>query len=872
MSSPPPINQKQSRWGLFLAGVESRLDTILADEDPRSTNPKATLVSRDHVERKDAASNLLSGNAKAEGISRSPSTSSTNRTQDRLNEKLAKAMANRNLNRMNEKSPTTSNLTSRTASPANGLASQRSSTEIKREGVQIDQRRIGCEAGFQEGIADNGPSEEILKVQELETSLDTSVVEDANQQRSSMDSKRSTPARQSLDLPRLTPDAMDLPETNGVDSGHDTKTPAQYEENILQMKSDYEAAELRRQEETHLYLERIDALQSKLQYLTREAADVAKRSISEATPGSLDEKLAIRDEKISLLMEEGHKLSQTELKHMSIIKKLRAKAAEDEKRLADTKRISEKHENAAREARERAKRAEDLEQRATEKNKSLLKLEKELENTTKDVNSKDILILDLQAQLADVTSAARIAEEKVQVEALEAEKKRTADLLDELSYIKAGKELAEKQHQTEMREAKEKAEREKERARVAEIERQGEQNILESRLEAFRARAEEASAASSEDIQAKLLRQIETLQNQYAVASENWQGIEGSLLTRVTALEKERDDISRREAEIRRKARESNLKSRRAEEELQQALAKTEDTGYKLMQQKSQVQLLQERALKAEADTTAIRKELNAEREALDAKRAQRLEHEKPRPREDASRTPDTLYQQFRAESPINYAGNRKGSNADKTGSHSRRYQGLAITGMGHPSQERSLSRHSSSQPLGNSEPRPPSRQDSVGQPSASGGIPETPSIQIGNEDDFFDGVKTPATPERTINDMISVSTAAAGPSVQLVERMSAAVRRLESEKEASKDELARLSSQRDEAREQVVGLMREVEEKRSADERVKQLEKEVAEINARYLTTLEMLGEKSEKVEELKADVADVKQMYRELVDSTMR
>ena len=32
------------------------------------------------------------------------------------------------------------------------------------------------------------------------------------------------------------------------------------------------------------------------------------------------------------------------------------------------------------------------------------------------------------------------------------------------------------------------------------------------------------------------------------------------------------------------------------------------------------------------------------------------------------------------------------------------------------------------------------------------------------------------------------------------------------------------------------------------------------------------MLGEKSELVEELKADVADVKQMYRELVDTMGR
>ena len=167
-----------------------------------------------------------------------------------------------------------------------------------------------------------------------------------------------------------------------------------------------------------------------------------------------------------------------------------------------------------------------------------------------------MLIQDLQIQLSQATSAAKEAEVKANAEALESERRRAADLADELSSAKTEKDLAEKQHQYELRQLREKAEREKERARVAEIERQGELNILESRLEAYRARAEEASAGQTGDVQAKLLRQIETLQNQYAVASENWQGIEGSLLARVTALEKERDDIAKRESDVRRKARE----------------------------------------------------------------------------------------------------------------------------------------------------------------------------------------------------------------------------------------------------------------------------------------------------------------------------
>ena len=101
---------------------------------------------------------------------------------------------------------------------------------------------------------------------------------------------------------------------------------------------------------------------------------------------------------------------------------------------------------------------------------------------------------------------------------------------------------------------------------------------------------------------------------------------------------------------------------------------------------------------------------------------------------------------------------------------------------------------------------------------------------------------------------------------------MSATVRRLESEKADLKDELGRLAAQRDESREQVVVLMKEVEEKSGMEGRVKELEKEVKSVGQRYETTLEMLGEKSERVEELTQDVGDLKEMYRELVEKTMK
>ncbi len=568
MASPLPTAQKSaSRWGSFLAGVESRLDNILLDEE---TAKKASEVrdgsKQEQPGRKEAMAVPPAGKP---AVSR---TASANRAQDRLNEKLARAMANKTLAKKGDTSVTTSGAPSRTASPVNAAMSPRTSSDLQREESSVTELNNGQDKAPDEPATTNGASagdgveEEAseAKVPGIEPTIDMPAIaieevkDESNGPRPSTDSRGSVSTRQSFELARATtPSALESPMTNGVVIDSGLKMPEEYEKVIDQMRSDHEAAELRRQEETHTYLEQIDALQSKLQYLTKEAAEIAKSASADAKQGSLEQKVAVKDEKIALLIEEGQKLSQTELKHMSIIKRLRAKANEDEKSVADSKRLIEKYEKAAREAQERAKRAETAEKRASERVKSLSKAETDLETTRAGCEARDSLITDLQVQLSQDTSAAKEAEVKANERALETERRRAADLADELSSIKSEKELAEKQYLNELREPREKAEREKERAKVTEIERQGEQSILESRLEAYRARAEEASAGQGGDVQAKLLRQIETLQNQYAVASENWQGIEGSLLSRLTALEKERDEVTKREADIRRKARET---------------------------------------------------------------------------------------------------------------------------------------------------------------------------------------------------------------------------------------------------------------------------------------------------------------------------
>lgn len=415
-----------------------------------------------------------------------------------------------------------------------------------------------------------------------------------------------------------------------------------------------------------------------------------------------------------------------------------------------------------------------------------------------------------------------------------------------------------------------------------------EQN-LESKLELLRSRSEEVSSSATGDSQAKLLRQIETLQTQYSIASENWQGIEGTLTSRVTALEKDRDDTAKRESEVRRKAREINSKARRLEDELESISDRSRTLEQDLAEQRASSQKLQSRLEQAETQANEARADLEREKKILEADFQQRLEEEKNKWRMEANHlrtgspsasfrrnSPDPLGLQSRRGTPrslATQAAEMPLSPMDRIFDDPRR-----------PSTSRQRILQTATSTPGIRSPPPPdsmtpqlphdafpfssstSTQNGGGHTSNSHtpAASNTPSL---HGDVGFDESASP--PARTINDMISVSTVGAGPSVQLVERMSALVRRLESEKATSKEETARLVAQRDEARSEVVSLMREMDDLRERADSVNGLEAKVAEVDQRYQTTLEMLGERSEKVLELEEDVADLKKAYRELVQT---
>lgn len=638
-----------------------------------------------------------------------------------------------------------------------------------------------------------------------------------------------------------------------------------------------EALKVSHQQEIQEYVERIDSLESKLQYLAKSAAESAQKSANAAPSGSMESKLAGKDEKIALLMEEGQKLAAGEQKYRTIIKKLRLQFGDSEKQNEELKKAKDKAVADAEALRTRLNSSEEKEKRQEEMRKATAGLQTEVDTLKKEKSTRDETLRKLELDFKIKTEEANKAATLSKNLAAEREKLKTQE--ESHATLRAEKEALEEKAKQDGIEWSEKLDRAVERGRSAENEMRIEMKAMETKLEIMRTQAEEATSGSGGEAQVKLLRQIETLQSQYASASSNWQSMESSLLAKLSNLEKERDEAQKRESEMRKKARDSTTRARALDEELQ-------DVQPALTKAREQLD-------KVRDELSALKASSKATEEALDQARSDLEREQRTKSRdftaqqvewsEDASRV-DKL--DSRPESPV--PGNISRTFSTDLASLGglplpHRQRTTPLSGSIPDTDARPRSRRPSAQPSFRLAPASPN--PGVGAPPA----PFSPFQQSASEFSSIHPLSPPAVGEEAENglgiddgrpssprqpgpDMISMSTVAAGPSVQLVERMSAAIRRLEAEKVASKEEMARVCNQRDEARTDMVGLMKELEEAKTASSRVPELETQVENLDARYQTTLEMLGEKSELVEELRADVQDVKAMYRELIEQTMK
>ncbi|GAB7361010.1 hypothetical protein MBLNU230_g1053t1 [Neophaeotheca triangularis] len=852
------MSQKKG-WGSLLtgavAGLESRLDTILAEDSEASARARAAEQALKDAKGKQAGSGSLApppGGNSASGSG----DASRSRVNDRLAERLAKATQQKPTSQTGSKVP------SRVASPSveDGKKSERASGEAARPVPESER----AEDVKQDAAKSDEP-----------TSLNGDVEKPDSAEKGDLTTSGLpiNPAKVSIDTPRASSEVQQDESSTRPSSEQPTgtsqpaKDAAELETELQRLQQEHAESEKQRKEEMNSHLERIDALQAKLQYLAKDSVAAAKEANASAPSGTLEQQVAEKDERIALLIQEGEKLSKTEMRHLQTIKKLRAKTTEEDKATAGMRKKLERAERAEQDLKQKLRKAEMADRQANEKLKQIASIEKVVGELQTDRENASELIRKLTAQLRESERKAEQAQKEVNSRAAEADKGRIAGLENELEDAQIERKLAEDRAVAEAKRGKEETDRQRERSALAESELKNEIAGLESRLEAMRTRAEEASSeGAGGEGSVHLLRQVEMVQSQYSQAKENWETIEGSLNARLAALEKERDEGAKRETEVRRKARDVGGRCRKAEEEVESVREDVRRLEAELSAKSDQARSMQERLGQAEATERDAKADVERQRKVWETELAQRLEEEKAKWRRQAP----TL----RTESPAIYS--RKASTQDPVHLPPRWQHRSSSTRL-NPPQDSSPSEirpNSSYSRRGSTLPTPTnpnfpstpglSRQESCQSLSTHTPNEGPPTPSVDAEADNF-GTSTPPLP---LDELVSTTTSGAGPSVQLVERLSTAVRRLESEKAATRDELSRLSSQRDQARDEVVALMREVEASRETGKKVEGLEKELAETKRRYEASLEMLGEREEQVEELKGDIGEMKRLYRELVE----
>lgn len=94
--------------------------------------------------------------------------------------------------------------------------------------------------------------------------------------------------------------------------------------------------------------------------------------------------------------------------------------------------------------------------------------------------------------------------------------------------------------------------------------------------------------------------------------------------------------------------------------------------------------------------------------------------------------------------------------------------------------------------------------------------------------------------------------------------KLQADIHQLQNQVDFYQTQLQSLTQSKNELSEEALSMSQEIDQLRIKVKKTVHLQQEHDQLNARYQTLLELLGERTEEVQELKADLADVKDMYR--------
>jgi TATA element modulatory factor len=369
--------------------------------------------------------------------------SSKTRANDRLQARLAKAVARGSASPTPASKATSETASPRAQSPALNATIPRSSSDSQHESRPVSGIHFGLDTATKDGA----------------TQEDAGTIPDET---GTSDPAISAAVQPSSDSTRLSQDAVQPTEL--IADADAAIIDNSYTETEAAQKIKEQA------EEIHLQLEKIDRLHANIAYLSSQLYDNASATAAAAKSGSEEKKEADKNAKIAQLLEEGGKLSKTEEKLRGDIKYLRSRLQDEKKSVLDVTKRLEKAESEIQDLRIAAQSSEAREKAAYERISGLSNVERELETLRSEKNEAQKEIEQLRKALQEAERRADDADNQAQSKRLEQQMRLVSELNDELSNVRIEKRLIEDRVKSEMKDIKEEHGRQVEKAKISEME------------------------------------------------------------------------------------------------------------------------------------------------------------------------------------------------------------------------------------------------------------------------------------------------------------------------------------------------------------------------------------------------------------------
>ncbi|KAK3825859.1 MAG: hypothetical protein J3Q66DRAFT_110573 [Benniella sp.] len=582
---------------------------------------------------------------------------------------------------------------------------------------------------------------------------------------------------------------------------------------------------------------------------------------------TLEEQRALleeKDEQIRGLLAEGEVLSKKEFKHLTTIKTLRMKSIEGEKLQMDTQKKLDravadltdaqtklvKLMDENKQLNDSVKSLHDINQR---QNKQLTKVEAELAQLKEERASLQSGLDRARQEAEEARKVSAEVSSQAHAAALEREVKLNEGLNNEIESLKAQHAAIESSLRQDIQELRVSLSNRDQLAGEKEDQLLMEIRSLQAQLERNDNDSYELQEALDE-ARRPLLRQIEALQNQQGVANRNWERAEKNLTHRIAEAEEDAAKAQERERAARDKLDELKTHGITLESQIEALrLAET--------QLRSEINASKRISKEKEEEVRQAQSELARERVARERTIEEAKEDAERKLRLQLQGEMDKLKQQIKQLQQQRYPVSENNPEGNLT---------AGVVGMARQSSSSPSPMLSSGQPVVGG-PKSPNAQDnvrtsfdSITSPTLQDGFPPLMSRRSSSQTMSGTGQTTPS------GGLMNLGSNATGQAVA-IERLNSVVRQLEGQVTFLTEQVRSANKNKDELSDELVRVTMELEDMQKQTSRVSGMEQELTLLQQRHRAALEMLGEKTEEVQELRADLHDVKQAYRDQINDLL-